>query len=186
MAPKFCGRQAEEICAARLRTKAQAGQSRPSQPVFSAGGANFGRESSYSNGLRRHFPATRPRREESAARTAGAPAAGLSAGRHLPARIAGFQRLAAPFRGAMRGRAGAHAGRTAVGPLSATQALSRFLQVPQGTPATPVAEGLHDKQQPRPVSVNDAGPAPRSELSIQERRNLAQIPVLGKEKLTIA
>ena len=74
--------------------------------------------------------------------------------------------------------------------LSATQALSRFLQVPQGAPVTWVAEGLNDMANSNPgvVSVNDAGRVPRSELRIQEgqKNTVAQIPAPGKEKLTIA
>ncbi len=104
MAPKFGGRQAEEICAGAFASK-DAG--RPVGSVSAGlfgGGANFGRESRYSNGLRRHFPAPRPgARRARRGEDRRAPAAGLSAGRHFRARIAGFQRLAAPFPGVATG-----------------------------------------------------------------------------------
>src|SRR5208337_962991 len=112
----FAGGKRKRFTPAHLRAKTRGGF--VSAGLF-GGGANFGRESRYSNGLRRHFPAPRPRREESAERTAGAPAAGLSAGRHFRARIAGFQRLAAPFRGAMRLVAEPEPMRTAVALLEA-------------------------------------------------------------------
>jgi len=118
MAPKFCGRQAEEIYAGAFASK-DAGRVRLSRS-FRRGRQFWARIEVFQR-LAAPFPgtATSARGERGEERTAGAPAAGLSAGRHFRARIAGFQRLAAPFRGAMRLVAEPEPMRTAVALLEA-------------------------------------------------------------------
>ncbi len=131
----FAGGKRKRFAPAHLRAKTRAG----SVPAgLFGGGANFGRESRYSNGLRRHFPAPRPRREESAAREDRRRARRRSLGRPpFPGANRGISTACGAISGrdATRGRAGARCG-PQLGRLrlSATQALSAFCKFRKARP----------------------------------------------------